>query len=87
MATAPLKDLRYPTGDGALVADPPVGSYLGVYYVLDGHHDEWNRWAVDQVNVLHAGRPHVRAARPHPHRALPVRVGAPAATPTACRPS
>ena len=25
-----------------------------MYYVLDGHHDEWNRWAVDQVNVLHA---------------------------------
>ena len=22
--------------------------------MLDGHHDEWNRWAVDQVNVLHA---------------------------------
>ncbi len=29
-------------------------SYLGIYYVLDGHHDEWNRWAVDQVNALHA---------------------------------
>ena len=39
------------------MADPQIGSYLGVYYVLDGHHDEWNRWAVDQVNVLHgAGR-------------------------------
>ena len=33
---------------------PTIGSYLGLYYVLDGHHDEWNRWAVDQVNVLHA---------------------------------
>ena len=33
---------------------PSTGSYLGVYYVLDGHHDEWNRWAVDQVNALHA---------------------------------
>jgi hypothetical protein len=54
VATAPLKDLRYPTGYDALVSDPAVGSYLGVYYVLDGHHDEWNRWAVDQVNVLHA---------------------------------
>ena len=54
VATAPLKALRYPRGDGALVADPAVGSYLGVYYVLDRHHDEWNRWAVDQVNALHA---------------------------------
>jgi len=54
VATADLKDRRYPTGEDALVADPQVGSYLGVYYVLDRHHDEWNRWAVDQVNVLHA---------------------------------
>jgi len=54
VATAPLKELRYPEGTGALVPDPATGSYLGVYYVLDGHHDEWNRWAVDQVNALHA---------------------------------
>ena len=54
VSTAPLKALRYPEGEGALVPDPQTGSYLGVYYVLDGHHDEWNRWAVDQVNVLHA---------------------------------
>ncbi len=54
VSTAPLKALRYPQGGAALVADPQVGSYLGVYYVLDGHHDEWNRWAVDQVNALHA---------------------------------
>ena len=54
VATAPLKELRYPSGEGALVSDPSVGSYLGVYYVLDRHHDEWNRWAVDQVNALHA---------------------------------
>jgi hypothetical protein len=54
VATAPLKALRYPSGDDALVADPGIGSYLGLYFVLDGHHDEWNRWAVDQVNALHA---------------------------------
>jgi hypothetical protein len=58
VSTAPLKALRLPqAGSGApepLVVDPQVGSYLGVYYILDGHHDEWNRWAVDQVNVLHA---------------------------------
>jgi len=54
VATAGLKALRYPKGPDALVADPEVGSYLGAYYVLDGHHDEWNRWAVDQVNALHA---------------------------------
>ncbi len=58
VATAAMKELRIPRGgdDGPspLVADPQTGSYLGIYYVLDGHHDEWNRWAVDQVNVLHA---------------------------------
>jgi hypothetical protein len=69
VATAPLKRLRYPEGEGALVADPAVGSYLGVYYVLDGHHDEWNRWAVDQVNVLHkAGR--MFEQRDHIHTGL-----------------
>jgi hypothetical protein len=62
VATSPLKSLRYPEGDSALVADPQTGSYLGIYYVLDGHHDEWNRWAVDQVNVLH------RAGRMFDHR-------------------
>jgi len=62
VATAGLKGLRYPEGDGALVADPSTGSYLALYYVLDGHHDEWNRWSVDQVNTLHA------AGRMFPHR-------------------
>lgn len=69
VSTAPLKELRFPTGDDSLVADPQRGSYLGVYYVLDGHHDEWNRWAVDQVNVLHgAGR--MFEHRDHVHTGL-----------------
>jgi len=34
VSTAPLKGLRYPTGDGALVADPSIGSYLGIYFYL-----------------------------------------------------
>lgn len=54
VSTGSLKALRYPKGSDALVADPEIGSYLGLYYVLAGHHDEWNRWAVDQVNALHA---------------------------------
>ena len=74
VATAPHKALRLPTAGGGtgpepLVADPQIGSYLGVYYVLAGHHDEWNRWAVDQVNVLHAaGR--MFEARDHIHTGL-----------------
>jgi hypothetical protein len=60
VATSHLKGLRVPgpgagtAGPARPVADSATGSYLGVYYVLDGHHDEWNRWAVDQVNTLHA---------------------------------
>jgi hypothetical protein len=74
VSTAPLKELRYPAPGAPdsptpLVADPQIGSYLGVYYVLDGHHDEWNRWAVDQVNALHAaGRMYDK--RDHIHTGL-----------------
>jgi hypothetical protein len=53
VATRRLKDLRYPT-ETDMTPDPLTGSYLAIYWVLDGHHDEWNRWAVDQVNWLHA---------------------------------
>ncbi len=73
VATASLKALRLPAASPGepepVVADPQVGSYLGVYYVLDGHHDEWNRWAVDQVNTLHAaGR--MFEQRDHVHTGL-----------------
>jgi len=30
-----------------------TGSYLAIYWILAGHHDAWNRWAVKQVNWLH----------------------------------
>lgn len=53
VATRRLKDLRYPV-ETDMTPDPLSGSYLAIYWVLDGHHDEWNRWAVDQVNWLHA---------------------------------
>ncbi len=74
VATADLKSRRVPPpGAGSAapgpVADSAVGSYLGLYYVLDGHHDEWNRWAVDQVNLLHsAGR--MFEQRDHVHTGL-----------------
>lgn len=54
VATRPYKELRYPK-DSPITPDPMTGSYLAVYWVLDGHHREWNRWAVEQVNALHAG--------------------------------
>jgi hypothetical protein len=53
VATRRLKDLRYPASSD-MTADNLVGSYLAIYWVLEGQHDEWNRWAIDQVNWLHA---------------------------------
>ncbi|HVU71515.1 MAG TPA: hypothetical protein VHE83_01010 [Mycobacteriales bacterium] len=53
VATRDLKALRYPD-PSPIVPDQQTGSYLALYYVLKGHTDEWNEWAVDQVNVLHA---------------------------------
>ena len=68
VATRPYKDLRYPI-DSPITPDPLTGSYLALYYVLAGHHDDWNRWAVDQVNRLHAnGR--MFAEREHVHTLL-----------------
>jgi hypothetical protein len=68
VATRRLKDLRYPASS-PMCPDPMSGSYLALYWVLEGHHDEWNRWAVDQVTELHeAGR--MFSERDHIHTAL-----------------
>ena len=65
---ATLKDLRYPA-ESPMTPDPLTGSYLAIYWVLDGHHDEWNRWSVDTVQMLHAtGR--MFAERTHIHTVL-----------------
>ncbi len=68
VATRPLKELRYPA-DSPMTPDPMVGSYLALYWVLKGHHDEWNRWSVDNVHMLHqTGR--MFAERTHIHTVL-----------------
>lgn len=68
VATKPYKELRYPA-DSPMTPDPMTGSYLAIYWVLAGHHDEWNRWSVDQVKNLHAtGR--MFAERTHIHTVL-----------------
>ena len=53
VATKDLKALRYPA-DSPMTPDPMTGSYLAIYWVLAGHHDDWNRWSVDTVKMLHA---------------------------------
>jgi hypothetical protein len=53
VATAELKELRDPD-PSAITGTPTRGSYVAVYWVLDGYHDLWNEWALRQVNALHA---------------------------------
>lgn len=68
VATRDCKARRYPA-DSPIAPDPAKGSYLAIYWVLDGHHDEWNEWAVGQVNRLHAGG-RMFLERDHIHTAL-----------------
>ncbi len=53
VATADLKALRDPD-PSVITGEPARGSYIAVYWVLDGYHDIWQRWALRQVNALHA---------------------------------
>ncbi len=50
VATRAEKDKRF--GSGSIPLDK--GSYLALYWILDGHHQDWDAWAVKQVNDLHA---------------------------------
>lgn len=49
-----LKDQRWPKD--TTIANPyDAGSYIAIYWVEKGHHDEhFNKWAVDQVRALYA---------------------------------
>jgi hypothetical protein len=68
VATADLKSIRDPD-PSEITGSPSRGSYLALYWVLEGYHDIWNRWAVDQVKALHrAGR--MFAERDHVHTLL-----------------
>ena len=68
VSTRDLKALRYPV-ESPMTPDPMSGSYLAIYWVLKGHHDDWNRWSVDTVKNLHAtGR--MFAERTHIHTQL-----------------
>jgi hypothetical protein len=53
VATAELKGLRDPD-PSEITGTPERGSYVSVYWILDGYHRVWNRWALRQVNALHA---------------------------------
>jgi hypothetical protein len=68
VATAELKALRDPD-PSAVTGTPTQGSYLSLYWVLDGHHAAWRRWASDQLTALSAaGR--MFEERDHVHSVL-----------------
>ncbi len=68
VATRPLKGLRFGT-DADLFGGAGLGSYLAVYWILDGRHDDHVAWALRQVQWLHAnGR--MFAERDHVHTLL-----------------
>jgi hypothetical protein len=65
VATRELKDLRF-GGDVDRFGGAARGSYVAVYWILEGRHDEHVDWALRQVHWLHAnGR--MFAERDHVH--------------------
>ena len=53
VATRALKDLRFGS-DADLFGGVDLGSYLAVYWILEGRHDDHVDWALRQVQWLHA---------------------------------
>ena len=51
VATRALKECRFPADSP--VAGPLAGSYLAVYWVQEGHHEDHFQWANDQVHDLY----------------------------------
>ena len=56
VATRELKDLRFPRGDTPLASPVERGSYLAIYWVLEGGHAEHFGWAADQVVNLYRNK-------------------------------
>ncbi len=53
VATRALKDLRF-GADADLFGGVDLGSYVAIYWILDGRHDDHVDWALRQVQWLHA---------------------------------
>jgi len=68
VATRALKDLRFGS-DPDVFGGASLGSYVAIYWILDGRHDDHVDWALRQVQWLHAnGR--MYGARDHIHTLL-----------------
>jgi len=68
VATRALKDLRFGT-DADLFGGVDLGSYVAIYWILDGRHDDHVDWALRQVQWLHAHK-RMYAERDHIHTLL-----------------
>ena len=70
VATRDLKDRRWPKEAGTVTAPYDAGSFIAIYWVEKGHHDDhFEAWAVPQVRDLYAnGRGF--AERRHVHTSL-----------------
>jgi hypothetical protein len=53
VSTGSIKDLRFPAQ--STIAQPSVrdGSYLAIYWVTAGKHEEWNAWSHKQAFTLY----------------------------------
>ena len=70
VSTRELKDLRFPADETNALANPwDSGSYLAIYWVEDGHHDDHFNWGAQQVQHLYAGGRGF-SERKHAHTAL-----------------
>jgi hypothetical protein len=71
-----LKDARWPGDDETIASPPDAGSYVAIYFVEQGHHEEhFGTWARPQVRTLYAeGRGF--SERRHTHTVLYDHLGA-----------
>jgi hypothetical protein len=63
VATRSLKEFRFPERD-SLFEDVRDGSYLALYWLLAGYHEEAERWAVDRIQSLIANDRMMSGRRP-----------------------
>lgn len=65
VCTRDLKALRYPS-DSPVCPDPSSGSYLALYWILNGRFGDWITWSTEQVQWLIAEE-RMFAHRDHVH--------------------
>lgn len=70
-----LKDLRWPAGDTTVANPTDAGSYVAIYWIEQGHHDDHVRWAEETVVWLYANQRGFPERR-HAHTNLFDHVGA-----------